>query len=305
MFLEKGSVKGNFICRPSCAVCGSANKEVLLSKSFTDPVVWEFLKEYYGGRIEKGDLSGGMYEIAKCGECGFIWQVYILNDEFMQKLYRDWISPDDSINKKRHADIALYSGYAREMDSIAYLLGKKPYEIDVFDYGMGWGFWCLMAKAFGYNESGFEIDRDKVDFARSNGISVLDNMQDVRRGKWDFINTMQVFEHLPDPKGVLRILVGSLKKGGVIRICVPDIKDIERKLKQKDWKPSKNALHPLEHINCYSRPVLINFALNSGLELVAQPFMLGYRYSLGSYVKGVLGTYYRYYFSSSLYFRLP
>lgn len=299
------SSKGNFICRPNCAICGNDKKTVLFSKPFTTPVVWEFLEKYYGGNIDKDDLNKGVYEIAKCTGCGFIWQVYILNDEFMEKLYRDWISPDDSLNKKRHADIALYSGYAREMNVLACLLSKKPYEVDVLDYGMGWGYWCLMAKAFGYNVSGFEINRDKMDFARSNGISVLENVRDIRLGKWDFINTMQVFEHLPDPKEILEILTGSLKKGGIIRISVPNKKNIERKLTQKGWKPSKNAVHPLEHINCYSHRLLIDFADTAGLRLVKQPFMLGYRYSIKSYITGVLGRYYRYYFDTSLYFRLP
>lgn len=298
-------MRGNFISRSNCAVCGSDKKELLFSKPFIDPVVWDFLEKYYGGRIEKDDLGEGVYEIAKCLECEFIWQVYILNDEFMEKLYRDWISPEDSIKERRDAEISLYSGYAREMYAIACLLSRKPFKVNVLDYGMGWGYWCLMAKAFGYNVKGFEIDRKRIDFAKKNGIDVLENLQEIQTEKWDFINAMQIFEHLPDPKGTLDILAGCLKKGGAIRISVPNRKGIEQKLKKDGWKPSKNSLHPLEHINCFSHRLLIKFAETANLRLIKQPFMLGHRYSLKSYIKGIMGRYYRYYWGTSQYFQLP
>ncbi len=291
------------LCRPDCLMCGGDNKNVLFSGLFTDQVVWDFLKEYYGGRIKKDYLENDKYEIAQCRRCGFIWQVYILDDELMEEFYNSWISSDHSLNKKRHAEISLYSGYARQMQTIADLLSMRPCEIKLLDYGMGWGYWCFMAKAFGYNVEGFELSKERADFARKNGIDVIDSLTEAGTDRWDYINTEQVFEHLPDPSTTLDLLVGSLKTGGIIRISVPNGQGIAQKLTKTGWKPSKNAIHPLEHINCFTHKSLINFAESAGLQLIKQPFMLGHRYDIKSYIKGLLGRYYRQYLGTTLYFR--
>jgi 2-polyprenyl-3-methyl-5-hydroxy-6-metoxy-1,4-benzoquinol methylase len=295
--------RGKLLYRPDCQMCGGDNKKVLFSELFTDQVVWDFLCEYYEGGINKDCLAGGKYEIAQCRKCGFIWQVYILDDELMEKFYNSWISLDNSFNKKRHAEASLYSGYARQMQAIADLLSEKPSEKKLLDYGMGWGYWCFMAKAFGYNVYGFELSKERVDFARKNGIDVIDSLPEIGTNNWDYINTEQVFEHLPNPKETLDLLVGSLKNRGIIRISVPNGRGIERKITKTGWKPSKNAIHPLEHINCFTHKSLINFAESAGLQLIRQPFMLGHRYDIKSYIKGLLGRHYRQYFGTSLYFR--
>jgi len=262
------------------------------------------LDEYYEGRINKSDLTDGKYEIVKCSECGFIWQAYILNDELMEKLYSVWISSEHSLIKKKCADFSLFSGYAREVESIhRFFPSKKPFEIDVLDFGMGWRYWCLMAKAFGYNVSGFEISKKRIEFARKNGIDVIENFSEITTRKFDFINAEQVFEHIPNPLQTMRFLVHSLKNEGIIRISVPNGRGIEQELAKPRWNPSKNAIHPLEHINCFTHQTLVKFGELAGLELIRQPFLLSHRYNLKSYIKGVLGKYYRQYFGTSLYFK--
>ena len=163
---ESKPMTKNFVLRPRCELCGSNEKKILLSKEFTHPSIGEFLNTYYEGRISKDDLAYGKYEIVKCSKCGFIWQADILNDELIEKLYSHWISPEQSLNKKRKADISLYAAYAREVENISFLLNRKPFEINVLDFGMGWGYWCLMAKAFGYNASGIELSTERIDFAK-------------------------------------------------------------------------------------------------------------------------------------------
>lgn len=293
----------NFVYRPSCELCGSDEKVILFSKEFIDPLVWNFLESYYGRRVAKDDLEGAKYEIAKCSDCGFIWQAHILNKEMMKKLYSTWILPEQSLLKKESADIALFTGYAREAQNIFFLLSKKCFEISVLDFGMGWGYWCQMAKAFGYSVSGFEISKERIEFARKNGIDVIENLDDAATRKFDFINAEQVFEHIANPLSTLKTLASSLNKKGVIRISVPNGRDIERKISKPGWKVSKNSIHPLEHINCFTHKTLIKFGEAAGLELIKQPFLTSNKLGLESYVKGIFKKYYKQLFSTSLYFR--
>jgi len=286
----------NFIQRPTCPLCRSAQKAILFSENLAEGKVWSFLDDYYQGRIDRNDLADARYEVARCLDCGFIWQTQILGSELMDKLYNVWISPTASLAKKTNAGDSLFSGYAREARAISSLLGKNPSETNVLDFGMGWGYWCLAAKKLGYNISGFEISKERVAFARENGIRVIENFPDIAADQFDFINAEQVFEHLPEPLETLRALMAALKKRGIIRISVPNGRGIEKKLKRPDWKPAKNAIQPLEHINCFTHWTLIKMANLAGLKMGRQSFLPG------SGAKGILKKYYQRYFGTSLYF---
>jgi len=297
--------KAVFIHRPNCELCGSDRKTTLLFKQFTDPAVWDFLESYYERRISRDSLTNGKYEIVKCCDCGFIWQAYILDDEWMERLYDTWISSQQSLNKKKCADISLFSAYARQVEIIAYLLsGKSPFEINVLDFGMGWGYWCLMAKAFGYNVWGFELSEERIDFAAKNGIDVIENLSSIGSPKFDFINAEQVFEHIPNPLETLKLLAHSLRHKGIIRITVPNGRGIEQELSNVGWKATKNAIQPLEHINCFMHSTLIRLGESAGLVVMKPPFLSGHRHNCKSYIKGVLGKYYEQFFGTQSYFKI-
>ena len=286
MYGRTEPVSTNFVHRPKCDLCGSDdNTTILLSKPFSDPAVWDFLEQYYEGRIRKVDLEGGSFKIAKCLACGFIWQSCILNDTVMDRLYSEWISADWSLDKKRYGDSSLFSGYARQVEIIAGLVSKKPYEADVLDFGAGWGYWCLMANAFGYKVKGFEISAERNAYARNLRIAVIDSFDALKNHKFDFINSEQVFEHVSSPLQVLQSLADTLKEGGVIRIAVPNGQGIEKELSKPDWKATKNATHPLEHINCFTRHTLANLGQAAGLELISAPLIIRREESLKAYAK--------------------
>ncbi|OGW29173.1 MAG: hypothetical protein A2X59_08150 [Nitrospirae bacterium GWC2_42_7] len=293
----------DFIFRDSCEICGSKNTSALFSDPFAGDAVWPFLKEYYEGRINRTDLSGGKYEILKCMECGFIWQAFILNEAHMEKLYNLWASPEKSINKKRYADTALFSSYSRQVQIIYSLIPRKPYEINVLDFGMGWGFWCLMVKAHGMNIAGFEISGEKAAFARSNGISVMTDFAQLLSASFDFINLDQVLEHLPDPRNVLLTLSSRLNAGGYIRISVPNGNKMEKKITRSGWKPSKDALHPLEHINCFTNSSLSALGRTCGLTLNRQPLIPGNAAGISALLRSHLARFYREFFGTTLYFK--
>jgi SAM-dependent methyltransferase len=149
---------------------------------------------------------------------------------------------------------------------------------------MGWGRWALMAKAFGCNSFGNEMSEEKCKYAKSNGIVVI-KWDEIPHYEFDFINTEQVFEHLPEPLITLKHLKMALKKDGVIKISVPTINDVERRLKIMDWtaekgrKNSLNFIAPLEHINYFRRKSLLAMAEKAGLQEVLMPIKTQYRYT--------------------------
>jgi SAM-dependent methyltransferase len=286
-----------FIHRPTCELCRANRSTILYSKPFDHPDIAGFLAHYYQGRVDMSILSGIPYEIALCENCDFIWQTYILNDEGMRHLYNRWIGSDASLSKKEAAG---YESYLRQAEVIALLFpDKRRGEIEVLDFGMGWGYWCLAAMKCGYRVAGLEISAERVQSAREKGVEVIG---DLDHRKFDFINAEQVFEHIPQPLETLTSLSKTLNPGGVIRIGVPDGKGMTGELKRPDWKPAKNALHPLEHINCFTRPTLIRLGESADLHVVNPPPLLTLKYGAKGLLKSIAGRYYRQFKGTTLYF---
>jgi 2-polyprenyl-3-methyl-5-hydroxy-6-metoxy-1,4-benzoquinol methylase len=300
-----------FTNRTDCLICNASQPKVLRNTPFTESPVWDFLERYYGKRIKPGMVAGADFEVAQCQNCNFIWQAQILNDNGMEKLYNEWISAGSSLNNKEKTDISLYAGYARQVEAVEQLLRKKQADITMLDYGMGWGHWCRMAAAYGFEVYGFEIATERLSYAREFGLQVTDRLSDLADIKFDFINSEQVFEHLPAPLEIFSFLVSRLKKGGIFRISVPNGSNIAQAVQQPNWKPSHDAIHPLEHINCFTNPTLLSLAQGHGLKLAQQPRLFGqgllgksYGVNLKSWLTSLFGRYYRRYLGTTLYFQL-
>jgi len=185
----------------------------------------------------------------------------------MYLLYEEWISPEKSRHKKLFADISLYKQYAVEVESISAFIHKKPHEINVLEYGMGWGHWSNMAKAYNYNVTGVEISKRRQAFAQKTNLRVIGETVREESGTYDYIYSNQVFEHVPDPNVTIKELGRLLRKNGIIHIKVPTGRGLEKDLKNPNWKAKKDAIHPLEHINCFNRKSLKVLAKKAGLAL--------------------------------------
>jgi SAM-dependent methyltransferase len=258
-----------FVERCVCSVCGEIRHETVRSVGFTAPEVWDFLGRYYAGRIAPAELEGSRFEVRRCSACGFLWQAFHLDPEGMRRLYEEWISEEESLAKKTRADVSLFDGYAREISGIARRLGRRPCELSVLDFGMGWGAWCRMAQAYGYEVTGFELSRSRRDYARARGIRVVDSLEALER--FDYVNCHHTLEHVPDPRETLERIAGALAPGGLLHLCVPDGRDAERRLREPGWHAAKDALHPLEHLSCFTAGTLERLAAGVGLAPAPEP----------------------------------
>ena len=73
-----------------------------------DDKVWPFLESYYEGRIPKKRVESDSFSVASCNDCDLLFQEYILNNSNMALLYEEWISAEDSLDKKRYANMSLF-----------------------------------------------------------------------------------------------------------------------------------------------------------------------------------------------------
>lgn len=260
--------KSMFERRENCPVCKNTKKTILFEKEFGLEPLASFLQKYYEGRVAQHVLEGAPFVIAECMNCQFIWQLYAPSGETADALYSTWINPITSLKKKQQGSFGLYKKYRIEVEKIALLIPKEPYKVTVLDFGMGWGYWCLMAKAHGYKVWGFEIASDRITHAKEQGINVFEREEELMDRKFDFINLEQVLEHVPDPLPLLLRLKDMLAPNGILHVAVPDGSAIKRDLEKPNWAPKHDAIHPLEHINCFTKKTLRDIASRSGFDIV-------------------------------------
>ncbi len=265
-----------FIERQHCPACEEKKFTTIYELPYESQVLKAYLHEFYAhqGGVELDKVAGNQFELRKCPNCGLVYQGHIPNDALMETLYEKWLNPALIYEKYQRKHGAAY--YFKLIDEVASLLeyfNKIPDELHFFDFGMGWSKWCKVVQSMGINSYGAELSETRIEHAKSVGINVV-TLEGFEKNNFDFINTEQVFEHLPNPLAILRILVKGLKPGGLIKISVPNGYDIERRLKANDWKAAKisanslNPVAPLEHINCFKQHTIEKMASLVGIKSV-------------------------------------
>jgi len=252
---------------------------------YAEGLLREFFRRCYQ-QITDSDLRDAHYTLLRCEGCDLIYQKEIPDDGFMSRLYA-LHNPDEMLSTAQaKKDVDYYMAIAREIAFIVHWLKKKPHELDVLDFGMGWGEWCLMAKAFGCNAVGSEMSQEKIMAAVKKGVRNI-SFEEIATTSWDFINTEQVVEHLPDPVSLLTYLGKSLKPNGLIKVSVPgrfygfplarSIRGNGAFARFRKWDDFRNnSVQPLEHINCFSLKSLVALGRAANLKLVRQPITSQY-----------------------------
>ena len=303
----------HFIQRLQCPVCNSMSIERLYELPYEDEKIKNYLDNFYDhqGGVEHDYLKNTNYCLNTCLECELVYQKYIPNDFLMNKLYEEWINPKIVFEEQERYPLWYYENYSKQIINLISFFDRQPNELKFFDFGMGWGKWCLMAKAYGCQVYGLELSKARIDYAINNGVKVLSEGELIDY-KFDYINTDQVFEHIPNPLNTLKEIIKCLKPNGVIKISVPNGKDIHILLEKMDWNAPKghvnslNVVAPLEHINCFKTKTLLVLAEQCGLTLIDLPNVRNQYKSKNDFIKKTLKSVFnsKEKSSTSLFFKL-
>jgi SAM-dependent methyltransferase len=259
--------------RSECPACADSEPDTIFRLAYSHKHIAQFIDEFYCRRVQQSVLADIPYEIDKCRHCGCLFQAYVLNQDGQAALYGEWVDNQASLLKKQNAKARLFHQYAGQLETIGRLFKQPPHLIEILEFGIGWGYWSRMAKAFGYSAQGLELAPERIEYARQLGVGVIEALPTVGP-HYDFIYANQVFEHLEQPLKTLRELVDYLKPEGIVYLRVPDGRGIEKQLRGHGWGGELDAIHPLEHINCFTRKSLIAMAAKAGLKPVQPPLRL-------------------------------
>ncbi|HWG75625.1 MAG TPA: methyltransferase domain-containing protein [Steroidobacteraceae bacterium] len=244
-----------------------------------------FLERQYSGRAGSELLRGYTYELVRCAQCDLAYQKAVPASQLLDEIYNVWIPATERQRLAEARTVDEPSYWANEVHFIIEHLRRRPMDVRVLDFGMGWAEWAGMARAYGCEVYGTELSSERRNYARSIGIQTLD-LEEIGKQRFHFINTEQVFEHLIDPLDILKRLSASLTDDGVLKISVPNSRAALRRVsRQRAFAPLSSEtimpISPLEHVNCFEYKTLVSFAAAAGLAPIRPSIRLLYNASSG------------------------
>lgn len=271
--------------RSRCPACTSPSTVPLLSLPYDAAPIKDFIVSHYGGRANIAQLTGEVFEVLQCGACNLIFQKNIPSDSLLKEIYDAWIPPSERERLRREKTLGDYRYLTSQVEFLIQYFNLRPFEISVFDFGLGWSEWACVAQSYGCEVAGSELSVERMDYARSRGIRLVD-WNNIPSENFHFINTEQVFEHLIEPLETLKHLIRGLQHKGIIKISVPNGHGMRNRLKQletqsKVTRDSIMPVQPLEHVNCFDYRSLVNFGTQAGLKVVKPSLRLLYNGASG------------------------
>ena len=136
----------------------------------------------------------------------------------------------------------------------------------LLDYGSGGGRWAAAAHQAGFRVTAYEPATSRQ--GQNGDVELVGSLQAVEGRRFDVINLEQVLEHIPDPVRDLRALKQYCHAGPVLRISVPDVARLGKRL--WDGFPfngrTMHVLSPYEHLHGFRQSSLQALLKTVGLE---------------------------------------
>ena len=215
-----------------CIVCGSKKKQEVFSK--------------YG------------FKHNLCKKCGFLYVDPTLNEEITHSNFLNEDSYTKVLLNKENIDL--------DKKKFLYSLQKLNISLKnktVLDIGCGFGFFLDVAREFGCEVYGSELNKSCLNLLKKKKIPLVNNYENYHE-KFDIISLWLVLEHLFDPGALLKHIHRLLKKNGRLIINIPNYKSLTaRILKEKCTMFSGE-----QHINFFSKKNLEDFLFNNFFETI-------------------------------------
>lgn len=301
-----------FVKRENCPVCDAKDLEILIEKKIRDKDFMKFIeleptyKEAFYRDFNMGVLDDQVFKVAKCRNCKFIFQQFVLNEMGMSKLYSEWMdhSAVMTVNNRQNRTLSDQK-YAERINYVKRHF--KNQQIHILDWGAGLGHFCLVARKIGISTVyAYDFSSEKSRHLEEAGI-VVKHENEFESNSFHFINIDQVLEHVSDPVSLLLNCIKYLRKDGIMFISTPLCNTIESQLKNSflDMKTFEQ-LSPHQHINAFTNQTLKTIGKRVGLKTLFEPVLQlsssYYNKNSDSYLKNIVKPFYRQWMSTSLFF---
>lgn len=198
------------------------------------------------------------YRMVRCGSCGLLRSDPVLPPARLADLYAE-----STFDYGREVD-NLRRTYGRYLDR-AHPAGGRGALLEV---GCGNGFFLTTARELGYQEvQGVEPSRAAAEQAQPDLREhiTIDVMREglFADGSFDTVCFFQVFDHLPDPRAVLRAARRTLRPGGVVLCLNHNLDSASARLLGE-----RSPIIDIEHTHLYTPKTLARMFATEGFQVV-------------------------------------
>jgi len=170
------------------------------------------------------------YQIVRCANCGLVYINPRASVSYICNLYKEnKSSPFDYYYNLTKIDKERFKKLFSEIN-------KYRKSGRVLDFGCATGSFLQVAKEYGYQVHGVEVNPSAAAYARNVlGLDILEgtvNKFSYKEDFFDIVHMGDVIEHLPDPLSTLKLVNIFMKKEGLLILTTPNFNSILTKIFQ-------------------------------------------------------------------------
>jgi 2-polyprenyl-3-methyl-5-hydroxy-6-metoxy-1,4-benzoquinol methylase len=225
-FLAKALVKYAALQTASCPYCGCDRTTILQWKH-------------------------GILQLRRCPECSLNFRFPKDDPKESAGFYQDRYRQENVTDLPREEEMPFHilenfksSGrdLTKHLETIRAIIPAGR----VLDYGCSWGYGVYQLLQAGYQATGFEISKPRVEYGRRNlRVDLTSDLDTLPSKAFDGVYSAHVLEHIPEPKSALVAFQRLLKPGGKLFLYVPNCSGDEAKRLGANWGQMINEKHVL------------------------------------------------------------
>lgn len=266
--------QAEFTERTTCINCGLSNLAELSHGNYNAEPLSGFLAADPWGEDPLPYLTTATWSLVKCSDCTQVFHRRILNDEWNERRFSQWMSADAIKTFEKRLGPAphrTFNAAERHVEHVLRIekltrhMRSNGEAVRLLDFGCGFGNFIEASSHFGFEAVG--VDRS-VGRRSEASIKIYPSLADVGQQKFHAVTLFEVLEHLDNPALILSELSSHLLPDGILILETPDCSGIKDIVTHRDY----DLVHPLEHINAFTHETLKSIAERQGFrEIVRGP----------------------------------
>lgn len=192
-----------------------------------------------------------IWQLRRCAECSLNFRFPKDNPAESVGFYQENYQQDNVTDLPREMDIPQhilerFKSVGRDLTTHLETIQAMVPAGSVLDYGCSWGYGVYQFCQAGYQATGFEISRPRVEYGRRTlQVNLTSDIDSLPSKGFDAIYSAHVLEHVPDPKTPLMAFQRLLKPGGKLFLYVPNCSGDQAQRLGVRWGQMINEKHVL------------------------------------------------------------